>query len=201
MKYDNVDGMGKWTKWRRRIIYAFFMGLLSFSLISLLSDSFKPTASWIKGIQLWAIEFALLICFLAGWLYWVRLKSKNIDKTYQKLVIALAGTLLFGFCAYQALMYSVPMVFHQFSDKAHEDISVVVTRKEKTRRNRFPASLFICKYRLRFEHFDIPNKNFACASESAWNQVVENDEIELRVDESSYGYTIHRYGYIYKSLE
>ncbi len=186
IKSSGFENNAKPRSWKGCLLGLIVMVFPFLALISMLSDSFKPTAFWIKMAQPFAFILGAVIFIFTVWAFPINNDEFSIRKVFDSVLVAFVIAL----SAYLSLMYSTPMLLHEFAYSAEKEISVVVTDRQIRRRRRFT----LCKYQLLFEHPDMPHGSYVCASESTWDQTQEGLSLKLRVENSLYGYTV-------KSLE
>lgn len=174
----------------RIIILSIFLICLP-AFIAGFFESIKPTGTYVEGVNtiaLIASFFTFILTFGVIFLPpWNHLEERmNELKTLVGLVLT---PIFVAFIAYQSFIVGMPVLLHPFNNPEPIQIDLFIDEKDYDR-GRGASFGLTCRYKLRFEHPDIPKRNYLCTTELYWEQVEENSVLTVSAQKSSVAYYI-----------
>lgn len=173
------------------ILFLFLVCLPAFIAGSF--ESIKPTEAYIDSIHTIALVAAFITLVLTfGVVFFPPRNYTYLDDKMNELktVIGMVLMPLFvAFIAYQSFIVGFPVLLHPISNPQPVQIKISIIEKDYDR-GRGARFGLTCRYKLRFEHPDIPERNYICATESFWEQVEENSVLTVSVQKSRFAYHI-----------
>lgn len=159
-----------------------------------LFESIKPTANYLeKSSSIAFVASMVTLISVAAVMIFPRISDEyefdtNKGKIKQWFIVFILP-IVFMFSTYQTVSFGIPMMLHSIS--AHETVQIEFLIAEKDYdTTRGARRGWTCRYKLRFEHPDIPERNYLCATKSFWEQVEENSVLTVSAQKSRVAYYI-----------